>query len=872
MIDCLANITAKKTSKYFAFQVDLPHATGQHIQHVNFPEDGPRATESTAIPSNLDTTSLLNLSIRELHFSGVLGGKYPAIKASIGQAIATLEASIDKRTLTSISPDSIFELLISTPAVELARGHLWLKLGDISVKIGNQGPELVTATLTAFLSMGNLCRDFINRLRSYHIEITRRVIHMLLKASEQQGPVIDPLSTIQPSYLVQKGIPHSLRTDLTFRLLYHLRSCLSGMDNPQGIPPYQTVGGVDLHDLSSAIESRLALLDEDAANVDDLTSVDPVFFGQETSPNMKNREQAQGAKSNSSLSIQVMQATATILAPAGRPSSQFTINNLGVDVQSRLLDLIQIIATNPSSASQTSLRSKAAKIVRETVILISLGNMALIVTPHLMHFAQHILRVQRRFISGLNDTFQHGAIREALDKSSDHQPSELWSLKVLSSIQHLHVQAAAENLVLVFGINGMQASSALLVAHNQTIQSMNQEVLFDEIYFQARSPADHAKDSDQDILAALVFKTCRISIVSRPEGGSRRNIKFALVLANLRLEVPRSALRLYRFIGEWRADYLPGIEAAIKTLLSEYKAAPSRPHSPAPSHLSRRNRVLQIHCSVQNFEISLQVMHGTWLSWEIHHTIAYFDSSGALRAGWAHAFGLQIKSMVVNVSSKPIVKDAAPSSRVRLTLPPLALAGHSDGYHIHALILLEFIDLKVKPSHWDTLLSVQQKFGQDFNDLVALIQKSRQKRSLPPENPVLQRQRKKTFAYEAHWKMRGFRIGLEGMSSTAVLECQDINGSVSNAKGWSWDVGVSDLALSLAPRFRKSEGTLFNRNQRSAFVTIDFRINGSDLDLDHEKTLELSVSKMHAVMQPSSIGEFGDFIDNLQVVPSFLYY
>jgi hypothetical protein len=54
-------------------------------------------------------------------------------------------------------------------------------------------------------------------------------------------------------------------------------------------------------------------------------------------------------------------------------------------------------------------------------------------------------------------------------------------------------------------------------------------------------------------------------------------------MSGIKLHVPRSALRLYRFVEEWRQDYLPGLEATLNTLLSEYRASPPKsPRSPTP--------------------------------------------------------------------------------------------------------------------------------------------------------------------------------------------------------------------------------------------------------------------------------------------------
>jgi hypothetical protein len=95
------------------------------------------------------------------------------------------------------------------------------------------------------------------------------------------------------------------------------------------------------------------------------------------------------------------------------------------------------------------------------------------------------------------------------------------------------------------------------------------------------------------------------------------------------------------------------------------------------------------------------------------------------------------------------------------------------------------------------------------------------------------------------------------------LECQDIGGGLRDDTGSTWEVGLTDLALSLAPR---STGmtAVFNRDRRSVFVIIDAKLVAGKQKPDLQ-SLELVITKSHAVMQPSSIGEIGDFVDHLQV-------
>jgi hypothetical protein len=196
----------------------------------------------------------------------------------------------------------------------------------------------------------------------------------------------------------------------------------------------------------------------------------------------------------------------------------------------------------------------------------------------------------------------------------------------------------------------------------------------------------------------------------------------------------------------------------------------------------------------------------------------------------------------------------------------MTITGTYENHGVHVLVSAGFFSFIVKPSYWDTLLSVQQKFGNDINDLLHVLADARTKRPSPAQSQRLSSQ---SLLQSGAFKAKGFRIGLEGHSSTLFLECQDISGSLtdgeSKGKGKFWQLNATGLALSLAPRFyavMKSESGRFDGNRRSAFVQIDCKA-----EVDHrtaQKFLRIKAYKIHAIMQPSSVGEIGDFIDQLQ--------
>ena len=112
-------------------------------------------------------------------------------------------------------------------------------------------------------------------------------------------------------------------------------------------------------------------------------------------------------------------------------------------------------------------------------------------------------------------------------------------------------------------------------------------------------------------------------------------------------------------------------------------------------------------------------------------------------------------------------------------------------------------------------------------------------------------------------------------NSTLFLECEDVNGGVNNLdERFGWHLNLLDLALSLAPQVNMHTRTSsFDPDRRSAFVIVDFLVSMATQTNapPFEKHLQLTLTKAHSVMQPSSIGELGDFVDHLQVISLALF-
>lgn len=863
MVKYLDDLTASKDAEPCTlFEVSVPFVAVRILQVIamvdGHPTILPELQESEDFPG-LDTVSVLRGEFHGVFASGISTFQKTSIKTGFDHFSLTLDVSNDKSTTPVVSPNNLFFTYdLRNFQVELVKECLNITWGDSVVQLGLLGPEYMMATCTALVCHGKQLGALKQRWTQNNSGSTQTTVYDILRSSANNA-VLDPLSIIQPSYLVQTGTPQKLRTDTMFRLLFHLRSCLKH----SAVRSSRMSDYSDL-DLISLLGSRLEALDQDTNPENDLSFLEPFFPGLGIPQTPGATPTKPSYDPPDSMSVRFTRLAIVMLDSRGQPS-ELTVTNMQLSAQNRKLEVFQLPAAHPMSVSQTSLKDRRGQRLMKASATMSLGDVTLTVFPHLMQFAQNVLWVRRHY---------HTFVSHTSVNPDDFEDSRwLLSADVTLHCHHLRVQAAAENLIFEFGINDMRgASSVLLRGDGQKLQSMNHSIFFSQIYIRGHSPADMTMKSDQDILASIDLTNGRVNIISRQDLSSKLNLRLTFSISGLQFSVPRSALRLYRFVEEWRADYLPGIEATAQALMSEIRRAPAKPISPTTRSLPLQP-IVQVQGHIFDFGISLQVMHGTWLSWEVNRTTADFYSSNVSASSSSYTFGLQVEAMDLIISSAPNVRDVRPNTRIKLVLPPLSITGHVDEAHVYAVVLIEFVELKVKPSHWDTLLAVQQKFGQDFNDLVTLVQETQLKKTAASGKQTPKRPHQ-ALRYSMFLKIRGFRVGLEGLSSTVHLECLDIGGGVNNTAGLAWDVALSDLAFSLAPRTTPGSHPGFSRKHCSAFVIVDFMIRADTeiVGFSTNKVVQVSITKIHAVMQPSSIGEVGDFIDHLQVGYVYLHH
>lgn len=791
---------------------------------------------------NTESTGMAIVRISGLHVSGSFQSHAQSFAVNCQEIGFQFSAIGDTQRVK----DVLLSLDLHGLAVSSQHRNLTISWDSFSTNVRHTLPEYAVAFSLGILRDVKDLHPIIKRREQCLLESRIRVVRGILSTFSEET-IVDPLSAIQPSYLIQSGVPHQLRTDPYFRFLFHLRDCLWDIENGNGIVDIDTED-LDLESLIPLLQERMLALDPDSYHMARLTLLEPLF------PELRKfsdyPEPSKLGHLFASISLHAKRITISVIDPSSGPPSCIELRDVEFSGRIRFFDFIH----DHSSSSQLSLgQDSPPDIVRTYTATLVLGSAKVVVYPHLMGFAQHLLRAQN-----IPTAPEVQKVPQPKLKGRDLVP--ITNLEIVMQLKTLRVQAIAANLILEFGMDATQTGSTIMFRHGLET-NMNHSVMFAAIFLRAQSPSD-VQQSD-DILASLALTCGRLHNLTHRDPLSGLKVRLALDLKAFNFSIPRSALRLYRFYQDWRNDFIPGVESAMRELVVELKQTPDPSTRVKPtSHLPRS---LQINGHVQSFGILLQVMHGTWISWELRDSTVHFHSTSAPRRT-QQAFGIQVASQTFTVSPKADNQNVTPNSRVKLDLPSLSVSGRLDGQCIKAVALVEFLDLKVKPSHWDTLMVVQQKFGHDFNDFLSLIQETRSKQTTSPtKTPKV----KPAMKFVISMKIRGFRIGLEGLSSTVYLECLDISGGLETTSERTWFVTLSDLALSLASRRSvEAQAAAFSRSRRSAFVILDFKAHSKGARKGgecQEDALQIRITKFHAVMQPSSMGQVGDFIDDMQV-------
>jgi hypothetical protein len=741
---------------------------------------------------------------------------------------------------------------------------------DLSIRLETDAVDYISEVVSAHADPITQAVDTYRRLQSRILSGARFRVRQTLQWSKKLS-VVDLLSTIQPSYLIQTGRPHEIRVHAATKILLYIRSCLRFLaaDEREAIMHLPDVERTTAtrEEIIALIEGQLAGLavDADATSLANLDPMNRIFGVPDSSKVIRLHERAIEAAR-----IRLQTTKVAVLHPKQGTPSEVSLETVDITVALKKAELLAALSKSPKDAA--SARDKHRSLVQHVAVSVAFDSVEVLVLPHILNFAQSLVSLHKRskHTTPILPSIPPPNLAQATSKTT-------FLIDATLSLQSTRFQVAAEKLIVALIVSRLGFVSSVYARPHLSSQSpldlsANSSLFFDSIALQAHSSIDKGSPVPLDMLAEVSFMKSGLNCALRHEVALNPTIRAALAIGRLQLSVPRSAIRLSRFIEEWKADYLPGLEHTIQALVSDLRQGDAVSSSPKSAKPSLPTMYLQF--SIGSCGICLHVLPGTWLSWELMETVAYLKLGVGLVPSrqLSAPFGLRFSSQHISIASPSKGdphEDALGTGGLKVDLPSMTITGTYHNHGVHVFVSAGFFSITVKPSYWDTLLSVQQKFGNDINDLLHVLADA-QARKPPDQVPAKPRPlSSQLLLHSGAFKAKGFRIGLEGHSSNLFFECQDVSGDLTdgegNGNGKSWHLNVIGLALSLAPKsyaMTKSESGRFDGNRRSAFVKIDCKSEVSHR-ISH-KALRIKVLKTHAIMQPSSIGEIGDFIDHLQ--------
>jgi hypothetical protein len=424
-------------------------------------------------------------------------------------------------------------------------------IGDATVTFSISCPEILLGTARAGTAVAQALSAIRLKYEDKDLSRTRLMVWTILN---RNGSIdTDPLSRIQPSFMVRSGLPEELRSDYSWKLLTNIRHRLRGMSEEEQSGLFKQLFVIEQAPPVSLDDDIIPLVMEhrgewayelEESEIPNLPLVKLLF------PN--------GTASPTATHVVSAPPRTVVRLSVGRLSS---ILQSGEEQQNQL-DIFPFNCTLRSAVRQTSdislpvfpLDSSIADeaTITHHIVTASFGGWKLTIFPTAIPFARRVLMSQKRFLAVSPPPITGPGPIASKDPT---RPRAVLS-EVFVTVRELGMTAAAQNLLFDARMSHISASSSIIVRPKSVEFKpvvVGGAFTMKEMSLRARTtktgPSDHM---DRDVLAGIVLSqsTCTV-------GWSNRKLRGTIALQSLKLSVPRSAIRLYRFIREWRKEYLP---------------------------------------------------------------------------------------------------------------------------------------------------------------------------------------------------------------------------------------------------------------------------------------------------------------------------
>ncbi|KAI7863888.1 hypothetical protein BDF14DRAFT_1972429 [Spinellus fusiger] len=345
------------------------------------------------------------------------------------------------------------------------------------------------------------------------------------------------------------------------------------------------------------------------------------------------------------------------------------------------------------------------------------------------------------------------------------------------------------------------------------------------------------------------------------------------------IDAPRSLLKLYGFLEDWRTEQGKKYHFMYQNLLSEWEEQRRLTYSSS-----------ECDCRVPStkYDIKLQFL--------LNHFAVHSDLLPSLSIKYVmedfFITGLSLQTPHSHESYTGGIFNI-PGIRSTGSLYDESIPSGQQQSQLNSKISIDFISLSLNVGMIDSLLTAQSLLGNEVSELLEIFSYSKQKRNATTQLSIESKgQPTKEFNYCIDISLDGLRVIAESPSATGIFESNMLKATLHSSTNSSgeklsplWKIQGCNFALSLDhSKFSEMEIQSMSKEEkeyqrnRLAYIMIDFESHNYNLQesqryerltlcgkkiQDNLESYHIHLTKIQTVMQPIAIGKLAEM---------FIYY
>ncbi|KAG8835671.1 hypothetical protein FRC17_001860 [Serendipita sp. 399] len=861
-----------------SLEVDIPWMRLRTVQSILSLQEYQALKEPFAdiktpnVPLDPRIVSTLELIVDHPIALGVFGSAERPLTISVRQAMLML-STFDSHILADMHhkrvglENPVLEVTIADSSI-LIGNTVISHLGNVVMNIQAIAPAPVLATIWVAEKVAAHIATTISLWSEFQSKYTQYVVWSALARIEQVES--DPLSRVVTSYLVQSGRPSKLRGDVSWKILNYARQQLrrltpevrqSILQSAEESAPY--VSTVSREDIILSLTTHWGdwitdLMEEEIEQL-------PLF-------------RILSATSPSSPSSGIMQPISIrtgffqfILDDAAETSSEIRIGPFKIDVLERrpLMIAYQPLFSTVSVGKNAN-PSLLQQNIRHIGVVCDLGTFHIDLSPSLLPFAGRIIRVQQHLNppprSPTSPTFSRPPKLPPPAKTATQLMVDLSlhfkDLVILSRTYNFTFELALSHPTLAINFHSRLGSlyprpfiqlaadtSANINCAWQTFRLRVTEAI-----------GDHA----QSTLAEFAVDSLLANAAWYSRSREKPSTRVSLTLGRVYFSVPRHIARLLQSVEVWWDGYfLKQVNPLLKLISTSSSPRPSR----KVSFKQQGGLTLEIQANITATEIRLHAVLGVWLVWSIENLGLVVEGNQTISPSSPQGrLVLRIASQALALETWQDPDDPRTilvEHSFKFPFPPAQVSARLLGSKLQCRGTFELFEVVLNANAIDAFVRASRQLASsDLDRIFTVLRRSgRGSPELKSEVPSPVISTFNDISLEAQFLLSGVRLVLEGESSLCFFDIKNVFGEGTGSSSWGFK--VSDVSFSLAPKGPTSIKD-FDRRYRLAYMVLDFEVTSSFNDQLDAISLDISVDKVHAVLQAAALSVLGDLIDSYQ--------